>query len=59
MALFQWRGFPPVSAEQVPECRQAKKVDNGGKQEGTIRHHRVGPVNIPPAIVVNAHNLAP
>jgi len=58
VALFQRRCFPPVSAEQVQECRYAKIVEHGAQYEITNKEIRVGPVNIPPAIVVNAHNLA-
>lgn len=59
MALSQWRGFSPVSAEKIPDCRQAKKVGNRGKQGGTYKKRRVRPEDVPPAIVVNALNLTP
>ena len=58
MALFQRQCFPPVSAEQVQECRYAKIIEHGAQYEVTNKETRVGPVNIPPAIGVNAYNLA-
>jgi hypothetical protein len=59
MALSQGVGLPPVSPEQKHKRGNAEKVPDGSEQEVTGKHLRIGPVNVPPAIIVNAYNPAP